>query len=114
MGYTQQSWVDGAAGATPINATRLNHIEAGIEDADNRITDLENASVTLAKLTPGSYVRVVWDTASSVWRFQGGAGLAARPGARTDIYLILVGGMETDRPSWANQPGDFHLVTATP
>lgn len=38
MGYTAQTWVDGAAGGTPISAARLNHIEAGLVDLDERLT----------------------------------------------------------------------------
>lgn len=33
MGYTKQTWVNGTAGNTPVNADRLNHMEDGIEDA---------------------------------------------------------------------------------
>ncbi len=30
MAYEQQTWQDGADGATPLSAERMNHIEAGI------------------------------------------------------------------------------------
>lgn len=33
MVYSKQSWSDTAAGGTPITAARLNHMEAGIEEA---------------------------------------------------------------------------------
>lgn len=33
MTYTKQTWANGIAGATPINAARLNYIETGIENA---------------------------------------------------------------------------------
>lgn len=33
MPYTKQTWVNGAAGVTPLNATRLNYIEDGIAAA---------------------------------------------------------------------------------
>lgn len=33
MAYQKQTWVDGASGRTPINATRLNHMEDGIYNA---------------------------------------------------------------------------------
>jgi hypothetical protein len=34
MTYIRQTWANGAAGSTPISATRLNHIEDGIEAID--------------------------------------------------------------------------------
>lgn len=33
MSYTKQTWTDGAAGGTPVNAARLNYIEAGVNSA---------------------------------------------------------------------------------
>ena len=33
MAYTKQTWANGPAGSTPINATRLNYMETGIEGA---------------------------------------------------------------------------------
>lgn len=33
MAYTPFEWADGKEGGTPITAERLNHIEAGVEDA---------------------------------------------------------------------------------
>lgn len=41
MAYTPQTWVNGEPGGTPLSADRLNNIEAGIEDADNRLTTAE-------------------------------------------------------------------------
>ena len=40
MAYTPQTWND-ADPATPATAARVNHMEAGIEDADTRITALD-------------------------------------------------------------------------
>lgn len=43
MAYSKQTWVDHAAGGTPINAARLNHIEDGIaakQDADTLGVDV--------------------------------------------------------------------------
>lgn len=44
MPYTPQTWADGPEGGTPLSATRLNHMESGIEDADTRITGVESRS----------------------------------------------------------------------
>lgn len=43
MTYTQQTWTNGAAGGTPLSATRLTVMEVGIKDADTRHTALEAA-----------------------------------------------------------------------
>lgn len=48
MAYTPQTWANGAAGGTPLSATRLNTIEAGIEDADTRLTTAEAGIATKA------------------------------------------------------------------
>lgn len=44
--YTPQTWVNGSAGGTPLNATALNRIENGIESMDDRVTFLEDNAVT--------------------------------------------------------------------
>jgi hypothetical protein len=43
MVYTPQTWVDGTDGGTPLSAARLNHAEAGIKDASDRLTSVESA-----------------------------------------------------------------------
>lgn len=43
MAYTPQVWVNGSTGGTPLSASRFNYMEAGIEDADGRLTTLESA-----------------------------------------------------------------------
>lgn len=43
MAYSPQPWANRAAGGTPLSAARLNHMEAGIEDADERLTAAEAA-----------------------------------------------------------------------
>lgn len=37
--YTPQTWASGSAGGTPVSATRLNYIEAGIEAIDTELGD---------------------------------------------------------------------------
>jgi hypothetical protein len=39
--YVTQTWVDGAGGGTPVNATRLAHIEAGLGEHETRVAALE-------------------------------------------------------------------------
>lgn len=46
MTYTKQTWVNGSAGATPISADRLNHLEDGIDAAETQ----SHASGTYAPL----------------------------------------------------------------
>lgn len=45
MSYTQQTWTNGSGGGTPLSASRLTHMEAGIDDADTRLTLLEGGYV---------------------------------------------------------------------
>lgn len=48
MSYTENpTWVDGAAGGTPLMAANLNHIEAGILDASNRLDTLYGGATNL-------------------------------------------------------------------
>lgn len=53
--YQKESWADGAAGGTPLSADRLNHMEAGIDDA---IQDTELDAAVAAKVTGGSATAV--------------------------------------------------------
>lgn len=48
MAYTKQTWSDLPNTTTPINATRLNHMEDGIEDAltDDNIKNTATSSTT--------------------------------------------------------------------
>lgn len=53
MAYTPQTWTDGVSS---LSAARFNYMEAGIDDADTRITVLEGVGVTPTPATtlPGS------------------------------------------------------------
>lgn len=73
-------------------------------------SDINAGTLALARAHAGGYVRVIWNGTSSAWEFEGVA-ITARPGGRTDLGIIFVGGAEANRPSWGNQPGDFQLVT---
>lgn len=61
MSYTQQTWFDGplATTPTPLSSTRLNHMEAGIENAtvvaEAAIPGAEKG-VTVATLDPVTHV----------------------------------------------------------
>lgn len=50
MGYDKQTWVDGPGGGTPINATRLQHFEDGLDAAadvaDSALAGLAGKSAT--------------------------------------------------------------------
>ncbi len=43
MSYTPQTWVDGAAGATPVSAARLGYMETGIQGAHALVQSLDDA-----------------------------------------------------------------------
>lgn len=66
MAYTPQVWLPGAAGGTPLSAARFTVMEAGIEDADNRLTATE-ASVAgkVSAVTAGDATVTVAGTATS-------------------------------------------------
>jgi hypothetical protein len=48
MVYTPQTWVDGSSGNTPLSAARLNHVEAGVKDASDRLNTTEAAGYQTA------------------------------------------------------------------
>lgn len=54
MAYTKTTWVNG--GAPAINASNLNKIEQGIEDAHNLITSGSNANGSWVKMPDGTMV----------------------------------------------------------
>jgi hypothetical protein len=49
--YSKQTWNNGSAGGTPISATRLDHIEEGIETAAQEVTALLEADPPTAQGT---------------------------------------------------------------
>lgn len=82
MAYTRQTWTDNDA-ATPVNASRLTHIEDGVyavavaaDDHETRLDSIETTGYGLASLPAGSCVVVTWTTTEP-----------ARPTARTDIVV---------------------------
>lgn len=52
MAYSKQTWADNPSGGTPINATRLNHIEDGIEAA--------SLAVVVSPTNPGLTAPGIW------------------------------------------------------
>ncbi|QDQ97993.1 hypothetical protein [Tomitella fengzijianii] len=48
MAYAPQQWRNGIEGGTPTSAKRFNHIETGIADVDDAISDLEAAVTYLS------------------------------------------------------------------
>jgi hypothetical protein len=55
MGYTKQVWENGPDSPTPLNATRLNHIENGLESAHDTVDGL---ALAVAGLIPEVEVNV--------------------------------------------------------
>lgn len=45
MAYNKQNWANTSAGNTPLNATRLNYMETGIDEAHN-IAEASSAAIT--------------------------------------------------------------------
>lgn len=48
MAYTKQTWSNLPSKTTPINATRLNHMEDGIESANNLVTTSQQGQMSAA------------------------------------------------------------------
>lgn len=51
MAYTKQTWQNLPNKTTPINATRLNHMEDGIESANNLVTTSQQGQMSAADKT---------------------------------------------------------------
>lgn len=75
--YEKQTWVNGAAGGTPVDAARLNHMEQGILDAANGIPeDLAIADVNgLQSQLDGKQAVGDYATSSSVASIETALGL---------------------------------------
>lgn len=68
MAYTLQTWTDGSAGNTPLNATRLGHMESGIAAAYGQIGT--GAPPAASVTNQGTW----WfDSAGVVWYYSDGA-----------------------------------------
>ena len=83
MAYTPQTWTDGDA-ATPVNATRMTHIEDGIDDAHDDIAALDtrvDALESAAAIPPGAVLANVYT--SGAW--------PTRPTDRTDVVVLWLG-----------------------
>lgn len=108
MAYTKQTWHDGEAGNTPINAARLQHIEDGIGDLDGRVGGLANAA-------PGQTFTVIYDGTN--WWFpvvgtvNGGVIATSRPTPRTDLVMECINPVGTSQPAWAID-GDVLLIVS--
>lgn len=48
MAYSKQTWSNLPSKTTPINATRLNHMEDGIESANNLVTTSQQGQMSAA------------------------------------------------------------------
>jgi hypothetical protein len=61
MAYDRQTWVLGEGGGTPLSATRMNHLEEGVEDAHTAIDALAEAdhTHTSADITDATALNVV-------------------------------------------------------
>lgn len=73
MAYSQQTWANGSGGGTARNATRLNHQEAGIQEASDRLDAVElltinakTASYTLVLTDVGKVIEVNSASATNV------------------------------------------------
>lgn len=63
MSYTDQTWVNGPTGNTPLSSDRLNHQEAGIKEQSNRLDTLEPQVAAKAPLLTATGVKTANYTA---------------------------------------------------
>lgn len=99
MTYTPQTWVNDASGATPLNADRMNYMEAGIAAAGG---GTGGGATTIAGLPPGSTITVQKDPTTGFWPASydtngapvytsGSASAGVRPTSRADIFVLWKG-----------------------
>ena len=67
MAYTKQTWTDLPATTSPINATRLNHIEDGIYENSNDITTLNTTTTNLSTNKKDVYPTILYMDDYSTW-----------------------------------------------
>jgi hypothetical protein len=68
MSYSRSTWSNGLGGATPLNATNLNHIETGVQDASDRLDTVVSGltAVTHNTQTGTTYTLVLADAGKIV------------------------------------------------
>ena len=72
--------------------------------------DLASGTVPLARMTPGSYVSVLWDATNNTWTYNGAALTSgSRPGGRADIFCLLSGGSVANEATFPAVAGDVHV-----
>jgi hypothetical protein len=88
MAYSKQTWADGSTGNTPINATRLQHMEDGIADATPSWV-LSTLEAALGAMAHPITLMVVYD-----------AGWTIDPTLQTDSNFAwhFVGGTDAEPP----------------
>ena len=57
MSYTEQTWVNGPGGGTPLRATRLNHLEDGVEGVATKADTALQAASNLSDVASQSTAR---------------------------------------------------------
>lgn len=91
MSYVRVNWADGSGGGTPVDATNLNNMDAGIAALDTGKADLAGAAFTGNVTTTGSMK--VFGTAGVFFSAGGLSGKfsaqATAPGSPADGDLWL-------------------------
>lgn len=106
MAYAKQTWNQGAAGGTPLNAPRLNHVEDGIEAAALTADNAEpgRAVVSQAEAEAGTATTVRGWTAQRVAQ-----AVAAVAPAITGALGVRT--WDSTSSTWSARP-DFDVVLA--
>lgn len=109
MPYTKQTWVDGAAGGTPVSAARLNAIETGIDTAHDTADAAETPAGAQAKVDTHANDTTAAHAASAVALTPTG-GVAAT-NVQTAIQELDA---EKETPAGAQAKVDAHVAATDP
>jgi hypothetical protein len=102
--YSKQTWSDGAGAGTPINATRLNHIEDGIAAADAAAGGVSTAQQSAIDTASTADRARANHTGTQPVTTISGLSAVATTGAYTDL---------TGRPTIPATPGDIGAQAAS-
>lgn len=89
--YERQTWVNGFAGGTPLNSTRLNHVEAGLDEVAEVADDLVERVESLEATGEGGSTRYVGTSTDR---------LLVAPGAGVEFFDTTLG-----YPVWGSGVG---------
>lgn len=110
MAYTKQTWVDGAGGLTPLNATRLNYIEDGLQGVSD---DLVQAQAEAGLLGYAYRAATVTYDATASWADVDATNLTATfvvPASGQVVILQSAWAKVTNKMFWGARNGSTLVI----